>query len=118
ALLTPECLGAPKDPGRLIVSEPPGTFEKLPLRPRPAMSADAVARSPPAAVREPLRDANALPEHRPVTVAFIRYGGMDALIEHHGKDIAANALQQLLTTIERAAEARDVSFLASDVDTE
>ena len=26
-----------------------------------------------------------LPEHRPVTVAFIRYGGTDALIEHQGQ---------------------------------
>ena len=62
------------------------------------MAAEAVARCLPAAVREHLRDVNALPEHRPVTIAFIRYGGTDALIELQGKEIAANALQQLLTT--------------------
>jgi class 3 adenylate cyclase/tetratricopeptide (TPR) repeat protein len=116
AVLAPECVGEAKGPGRLLLHEPPGTFEKMPLRPRPAMAADAIARCLPAAVREHLRDASALPEHRPVTVAFIRYGGTDALIEHQGKEVAANALQQLLTTIERAAKAQDVSFLASDVD--
>ena len=116
AVLPPECVGDPKASGRLLASEPPGEFAKLPLRPRPAMTADAIARCLPAAVREHLRDASALPEHRPVTVAFIRYGGIDVLIEHQGKDVAASALQQLLVTVERAAGAQGVSFLASDVD--
>src|SRR4029453_18474127 len=78
----------------------------------------SVARLLPTAVREHLRDANALPEHRPVTAAFIRYGGTDALIENQGKDIAADALQQLVTIVQQAAEAQGVAFLASDVDTD
>jgi class 3 adenylate cyclase/tetratricopeptide (TPR) repeat protein len=114
--LSAECLGESKDSGRLLAREPPGTFENLPLRPRPTMTLEAVSRCLPKAVREHLRDANALPEHRPVTVAFILYGGIDALIEHKGKDVAADALQQLLTIVEQATEAQDVSFLASDVD--
>jgi class 3 adenylate cyclase len=116
--LAPECIGDSKAPGRLLEREPPGTFEKMPLRPRPVMAPDTVARLLPTAVREHLRDANALPEHRPVTVAFIRYGGTDALIEHQGKEIAADALQQLVTIVQQAAEAQGVAFLASDVDTD
>jgi class 3 adenylate cyclase/tetratricopeptide (TPR) repeat protein len=116
AALPDECLGDPKDPGRLLQREPPGPFEKMPLRARPKVTAEAVSRCLPKAVREHLRVAGALPEHRPVTVAFIRYGGTDALIEHRGKEVAADALQQLLVTVERAAEGQDVSFLASDVD--
>jgi len=116
AALASECLGETKEPGRLLLREPPGEFSKMPLRPRPQLAPEAVARCLPAAVREHLRDANALPEHRLVTVAFIRYGAIDALIQHQGKDVAANALQQLLTVVERAAEAQGVSFLASDVD--
>jgi len=115
-VLAAECLGDTKEPGRLLQREPPGTFEKMALRPRPTMAPDAVARLLPVAVREHLRDANALPEHRPVTVAFIRYGGTDALIESQGKEAAANALQQLLTIVEQAAEAHGIAFLASDVD--
>ena len=116
AALAPGCLGDAKEPGRLLLREPPGEFAKMPLRPRPQMAPEVVARCLPAGVREHLRDANALPEHRPVTVAFIRYGGLDALIETQEKDVAADALQQLLTLVERAAEAQGVSFLASDVD--
>ena len=85
AALAPECLGETKEPGRLLLREPPGEFAKMPLRPRPQMAPEAVARCLPTAVREHLRDANALPEHRPVTVAFIRYGGTDALIEQPGQ---------------------------------
>ena len=48
------------------------------------MAPEAITQLLPAALREHLRDANALPEHRPVTVAFIRYGGTDALIENQG----------------------------------
>jgi class 3 adenylate cyclase/predicted ATPase len=113
-----ECIGDAKEPGRLLKCEPPGTFDKMPLRPRPAMTADAIARLLPAALREHLHDANALPEHRPVTVAFIRYGGTDPLIESQGIEVAADALQQLLTIVQQAAEAQGVAFLASDVDTD
>ncbi len=116
AALAPECLGESKEPGHLLLREPPGEFAKMPLRPRPQMAPEVVARCLPASVRAHLQDANASPEHRPVTVAFIRYGGLDALIETQGKGVAADALQQLLTLVERAAEAQDVSFLASDVD--
>ena len=55
-------------------------------------------------------------EHRPVTVAFIRYGGTDALIELQGRKAAAERAPAAADAIERAAEAQDVAFLASDVD--
>ena len=60
AVLAPECVGEPKGSGRLLVREPPGEFAKLPLRPRPAMAADAVARCLPKSVLEHLRDTSAL----------------------------------------------------------
>ena len=76
-----ECIGDSKEPGRLLKCEPPGRSRRCHCarvrrwRPRPSPApAGRIARA--------LRDANALPEHRPVTVAFIRYGGTDALIEN------------------------------------
>jgi predicted ATPase/class 3 adenylate cyclase len=116
--LPKECHGGVKEPGILLQRVPPGASEKLPLRARPAMAPDAIAQLLPTALREHLQQANVQPEHRPVTVAFIRYGGTDALIEHQGKDVAADALQQLLTIVQQAAEAQGVAFLASDVDTD
>ena len=114
--LPAEILGESRGQGFLLEREPPGAFERLPLRPRPAMTAEAISRCLPRAVREHLRTAGALPEHRPVTVAFIRFGGTDALIELKGGRGAADALHQLVTIVEHAAEAQDVSFLGSDVD--
>src|SRR4029450_11299340 len=61
--LTPECIGDTKEPGSLLERAPPGTFEKMPLRPRPAMAADAVARLLPTAVRAHLARAKAPAEH-------------------------------------------------------
>jgi class 3 adenylate cyclase/tetratricopeptide (TPR) repeat protein len=118
AALPPECAGADKAPGRLFAADPPGAFEKMPLRPRPKMAPEALARCVPPAVREHLRAATAQPEHRPVTVAFIRYGGTDPLIESQGAEFAANALQRLVEIVQQAAEPRGVAFLASDIDTD
>ena len=51
SVLAENCLGAAKAPGRLLLREPSGTFEKIPLRARPAMAPDAIARLLPAAPR-------------------------------------------------------------------
>ncbi len=57
-----------------------------------------------------------IPEHRPVTIAFIRFEGTDALIEERGAPAAADALHRLLSVVETAVDEQGVSFLASDVD--
>ncbi len=55
-------------------------------------------------------------EHRPVTIAFIRFEGTDALIERSGPVAAAEALHRLVSAVEAATEEQGVAFLASDVD--
>ena len=55
-------------------------------------------------------------EHRPVTIAFIHFGGTDALIERSGPQATAEALHRLVSVVEAATEEQDVSFLVSDVD--
>ncbi len=56
------------------------------------------------------------PKHRPVTIAFIRFEGTDALIEGSGPEATGEALHQLVSAVEEAAAEQGVSFLASDVD--
>ncbi|HEX7273053.1 MAG TPA: adenylate/guanylate cyclase domain-containing protein [Casimicrobiaceae bacterium] len=116
AALPSECLGAHQGPGVLLQREPPGYEERVPLKPRPRTPLDTVARCIPPAIRAHVLGGSGRPEHRPVTIAFIRFAGTDALIEQSGLTAAAEALHRLMSTLEAAAEEHGVAFLASDVD--
>ena len=56
------------------------------------------------------------PEHRIVTVAFLRFEGTDALVAERGRRGAAEALDALVTLVQDAADAEQVCFLGSDID--
>jgi len=116
ALLPRDCIGEPKGPGLVLRQEPPGYGDKMPRKPRPPMSPEMVAHCLPPAIRTHVMGGGGIPEHRPVTVAFIRFEGTDALIEERGAPAAADALHRLLTVVETAVDEQGVSFLASDVD--
>ena len=114
--LPARCLGKPKGPGVLLAREPGGAAEKLPLVPRPKISPEMLERCLPPAVRAHVLAGGGTSEHRPVTIAFIRYEGTDALIGEHGADAAADALQRLVAAVDAAADEFGVALLASDVD--
>ena len=116
AALPSECLDGPKGPGVLLQREPPGYTEKMPLRPRPRNSPEAVAHCLPPAIRAHVLGGGGIPEHRRVTIAFIRFAGTDALIEQDGPAACAEALHRLVSAVDAAAEEQNVSFLASDID--
>ncbi|MBK9114749.1 MAG: AAA family ATPase [Betaproteobacteria bacterium] len=115
-LLPARCLGKPKGPGVLLAREPAGAAEKLPLVPRPRIAPETLERCLPPAVRAHVLAGGGSSEHRPVTIAFIRYEGTDALIAQHGPDAAADALQRLVAAVDAAADEFGVALLASDVD--
>jgi len=116
ALLPSRCLGETKGHGQLIVREPPGHTEKIPLSARPDMPEELLARCLSPAIRAHVMDGGGTPEHRPVTIAFIHFDGTDALIEQRGPQATADALHRLVSVVEEATEEQGVSFLASDVD--
>ena len=116
AFLPTDCLGDPKAPGILLLHEPPGHDEKRPYIPRPKMAPEPLVRCLSPAIRAHVLAGGGTSEHRPVTIAFIRFEGTDALIEQHGAQAAADALHQLVSVVEAATEEFDVAFLASDVD--
>ena len=62
----------------------------------PAAGGGAVAEGVPVAVRRHVLGGGGAPEHRLVTVAFVRYAGVDALVER-APDAAGAALDALLT---------------------
>jgi len=116
AFLPNRCLGRAKEPPRLLMREPPGHFEKIPLSARPDMPEELLARCLSPAVRAHVVSGGGASEHRPVTIAFVHFDGTDALIEQSGPQAAAEALNQLVSVVEAATEEQGVSFLASDVD--
>ena len=50
------------------------------------------------------------------TIAFVKFKGVDALMAERGADEVANALDDIVSTTQRAAMEEGVVFLASDID--
>ena len=116
AMLPAECLGDEKGPGKLLAKAPPGDVPKLALRPRPKLPTEVLSHCLAPAVRSHVLAGGVASEHRPVTIAFLKFEGMDALIAEQGTEAAAEALDKLVTVVEQATEAQDVALLASDLD--
>jgi class 3 adenylate cyclase/tetratricopeptide (TPR) repeat protein len=115
AVLPEGCLGPSRGSGRLLRSPPP-IIRRLPERPVSAVD----NRAGPAALSTELR-AHVLagsqpPEHRIVTVAFLRFENVDALVADRGADDAAAMLHAVVTLVQEAADAEQICFLGSDVD--
>jgi class 3 adenylate cyclase/tetratricopeptide (TPR) repeat protein len=115
ARLPERSLGAARDGGRLLRSPPPI------IRRLEEIDHDVVdARCGPDALSTELR-AHVLagpqpPEHRLVTVAFLRFEGTDALVAERGPEGAASALDELVALVQDAADAEQVCVLGSDID--
>jgi glycosyltransferase involved in cell wall biosynthesis/class 3 adenylate cyclase/tetratricopeptide (TPR) repeat protein len=115
ALIAEQCVGETTGEGRLLVKIPPGG-RKLPLLPRPPATVQAIAQclSPP--IRAHVLGGGGASEHRPVTIAFLRYEGVDSLMAREGLETIEAALQRLVDAVSVAADKHGVAFLASDVD--
>ncbi len=85
-------------------------------RARRSLPAETVDACLPAILREHLRPGEVEFEHRIAAVAFIRYRGVDALLETEGPDAVADALHAVVSTVQAAADDAGVAFLASDID--
>jgi len=113
--LPERCIGPPRGSGRLLRGPPPI------VRTFAAPLPDAIdASQAPAALSTELRThvlaGPQPPEHRIVTVAFLRFEGADALVAERGAEGAADALHKLVALVQDAADAEQVCFLGSDID--
>jgi len=118
ARLPDECVGPPAGPGLLLLAEPPGPWEDVLLHQRPDLPPETIAHCLSSSIRAHVAAGGGSSEHRPVTIAFIRFEGTDERIALHGAEGTASALEQLLAAIDAACRTHDVTFLASDVDAE
>ena len=55
-------------------------------------------------------------EHRLASVAFVKYGGTDQLLEQHGPEAVAHALRSFIALVQASCRDHDVSFIGTDVD--
>ncbi len=68
----------------------------------------------PSALREPIARGAVVSEHRPVTNAFIRFSGVDALLAKSPETVT-EAFAQLINDIQAVAEPRHIAVLNTDV---
>ena len=111
ATLPARMVGAPCGPGLLLKAAPRGP-DLAPAEP-PLPAGTPIADGIPIAVRRHVLGGGGAPEHRLVTVAFVRYAGVDALVER-APDEAGAALDALLTVAQLACEAHEVALLCAD----
>ena len=116
ALLPASCMGTAKGAGLLLQQEPPGETGTLAPTEPPPVTSELLARCLSPAIRAHVLRGGGTPEHRPVTIAFIRFHGTDTLIDQHGPQAAAEALHRVVSVVAAASEEQGLSFLASDVD--
>jgi class 3 adenylate cyclase/tetratricopeptide (TPR) repeat protein len=113
--LPPAALGAQKGEG-LLLKRQPDAVVSVPAEPVHRGDEEELATCIPVAIRTHLREGRADPEHRQVTVAFIHFEGTDELLTHYEGELAAFALDQLVTTVQEGADRHGVTFLGTDVD--
>jgi class 3 adenylate cyclase/tetratricopeptide (TPR) repeat protein len=107
---------------RLLRTSPPSGVQTVPTGPtssRLRAAADAaslpsVLDTLPPAIRAHLEAGVAAPEHRPVTVGFVQFSGVDALLEE-GEDAAARAVHGIVAAVQQACLHHGVTFFESDI---
>ncbi|HWL49421.1 MAG TPA: adenylate/guanylate cyclase domain-containing protein [Acidimicrobiia bacterium] len=78
---------------------------------------DQLAQFVPIGLCQLLLSGEVEPEHRPATVAFLHYHGLDDLIQIDGAEVSAERLDSLIRAVQEAVDARAVTFLATDIAT-
>jgi class 3 adenylate cyclase/tetratricopeptide (TPR) repeat protein len=84
--------------------------------PRRATPGRALDENLSVALREHLGSGAAEPEHRIATVGFVRFEGVDTLLETRGPAAVAKELHTLVGTTQDAVDGEHVTFLATDID--
>ena len=70
----------------------------------------------PTRLRARLTDRAGEAEHRAVSIAFVRYSGVDGLLARAGADAVADALEEVVRAVQASAELEGVTLLGSDAD--
>ena len=113
ALSSPD-LGPAKGAGRLLRRRPAVTASPTP---RNAVDSSVdLSRCIPVAILDSALRSGHEPEHRRVTVAFLHFDGTDAMFAREGAIAVADYLDHLVTDVQEAVDAQDITFLGTDID--
>ena len=115
ASLPADAIGAAKGPGFLLRRSPAGIGVQAPGLDDGLADPDLVAYMP-TAIRGHVLAGGDDPVHRPVTVAFVHFDGVDAMMRDDGPDVVAARLEHLVIAAQLAADEHGVTFLGSDID--
>jgi class 3 adenylate cyclase/tetratricopeptide (TPR) repeat protein len=113
SVLPPAIVGAPRPPGFLLAGAPVVDVGRSPDV--GAVDDIDLARCVPVAIADHLSEGGGEAEHRPLTIAFLQFGGTDELLASGGGDAVAEALEQCLDTVEGIALEYKVAFFDTDV---
>jgi class 3 adenylate cyclase/tetratricopeptide (TPR) repeat protein len=80
------------------------------------VSREAIDVCVPVALREHLSHGGGEAEHRVASVGFVKFLGVDDMLAEQGPDATAEALSDIVTSVQQAIEPESVTFLASDID--
>ncbi|HWL32179.1 MAG TPA: tetratricopeptide repeat protein [Gaiellaceae bacterium] len=113
ASLDPDWLGETREDARLLQRLELGAST---IEPPPFLPGDDLARFVPASLRDHLAVASGEAEHRQVTVAFVKVGETDRLLEREGPDALLQQLDSLAASVDHACSAYEITWLESDID--
>ncbi|MDQ1466732.1 MAG: hypothetical protein QOH10_1147 [Actinomycetota bacterium] len=115
AALPESSRGAGFGPGVLLRRAPEG-LTSLGTPAVPPLDSVDLSAVVPELVREHALAGGGEPEHRTVTVGFVRYDGLDARLVHDGPDRVAQDLDDLVRVVQEACARHEVALLTTDVD--
>ena len=113
ALLEPGYLGSPRGGGFLLADAPEMVVDRTPAV--GDVSDLDLERCVPAAVASHLVGGGGEAEHRPLTIAFVYFGGTDDVLAAGGIDALTDALEHCLDTVEGIALEHKVAFFDTDI---
>lgn len=106
--------GAAKGPGRLLTWRTPRVEPCGPTAAQPGPS--PIETFVPVGLRDHLAASRLDSEHRVATIGFVKFNGVDALLETAGASAVADVLDHLISTVQAAAHAESVTFLSTDLE--
>jgi class 3 adenylate cyclase/tetratricopeptide (TPR) repeat protein len=114
AALPADSVGARKGPGRLLRWRAPRVAPSGPSQRHTDIG--SLETLLPFGLRDHLRSATVESDHRYATIGFVKFKGVDALLESVGPAGVADALERLISTVQHSVDAEGVTFLATDID--
>ena len=114
AFLPSDVIGERKGEAFLLKGEPESPIVRA--KPVEGIADEDLAPFVPVDIREHLLAGGGETEHRHVTVAFLQFKGTNAMLAAAGPDATAEALDQMIRTVQEATLAYGVSFHETDID--